>query len=70
MKTFTFARDFAPVGIAHAAQANTRIARQFCAQNRFFHCARFVGIYYLWLIPVALQSLAAMRAGRRRALKN
>jgi RNA polymerase sigma factor (sigma-70 family) len=61
-----FAHDFAVGGIAHAAQANTEIARQFCQQNRFFSFAQFVGKYYLWLIPLVLQSLALTRARRRR----
>ena len=61
-----FAHDYAVGGIAHAAQANTEIARQFCEQNRFFGFAQFVGKNYLWLIPLALQSLAMTRARRRR----
>jgi len=61
-----FAHDFADGGIAHAAQANTEIARQICQQNRFFHCSQFVGKYYLWLIPLVLQSLAMARRRRRR----
>jgi hypothetical protein len=61
-----FAHDFAVGGIAHAAQANTEIARQFCLQNRFFDFSQFVGKYYLWLIPLVLQSVAMTRARRNR----
>lgn len=64
MGGIAFAHDFAVGGIAHAAQANTEIARQFCQQNRFFGFAQFVGKYYLWLIPLVLQSLAMRRAAR------
>jgi hypothetical protein len=65
-----FAHDFAVGGIAHAAQANTDIARQFCQQDWFFRSAQFIGNYYLWLIPLVLQSLAAMRTGRRQEQNN
>jgi len=65
-----FAHNFALGGIAHAAQANTEAARQFCQQDWFFRCAQFIGKYYLWLIPLVLQSLAMARARRRRLDQN
>jgi RNA polymerase sigma factor (sigma-70 family) len=65
-----FAHDFAVGGIVHAAQANTEIATQFFRQNWFFRCAQFVGNYYLWLIPLVLQSLVFTRARRRRQQGN
>jgi hypothetical protein len=61
-----FAHEFALGGIAHAAQANTDIAKQFTQQNWFFRSAQFVGKYYLWLIPLVLQLLAMKRAARNR----
>lgn len=65
-----FAHDFAVGGIAHAAQANTDIARQFCQQNWFFRLGNFIGDYYLWVIPLVLQLLAALRSRRRREQNN
>jgi RNA polymerase sigma factor (sigma-70 family) len=63
-----FAHDFALGGLAHAAQANTEIARQFFDQSWFFRCARFISNHGLWMIfvvPVILQSRLAARARRR-----
>ncbi len=62
------ARDFALGGIAHAAQANTEIARQFFQQSLFFRIARVVSHFHLWMIwilPVVLQSWIIGRARRR-----
>jgi RNA polymerase sigma factor (sigma-70 family) len=64
-----FAHDFAVGGIAHAAQANTKIAVQFFQQSWFFRAAQFIGNYYLWLIPLILQSLAFRRARGRQEQK-
>ena len=64
-----FARDFALGGIAHAAQANTELAKQFIQQSWFFRCAQFVsdhGLWMIWIIPVVLQSRVAARARRCR----
>jgi RNA polymerase sigma factor (sigma-70 family) len=66
MGGIAFAHDFAVGGIVHAAQANTEIAGQFCRQSWFFRCAQFVGNYYLWLIPLVLQSLVMARKRRRK----
>ena len=63
------ARDFAVGGLAHAAQANTEIATQFCRQGWFFRSAQFIADHGLWMIfavPLALQSWIAARARRRR----
>jgi RNA polymerase sigma factor (sigma-70 family) len=64
-----FAHDFALGGIAHAAQANTEIARQFFQQSWFFRCARFIANHGLWMIfvvPMIWQARIAARARRRR----
>lgn len=63
------AHDFALGGIAHAAQANTEIARQFIQHALFFRFSQFISHYELWMIwviPVMLQSWLAARARRRR----
>jgi RNA polymerase sigma factor (sigma-70 family) len=60
------AHDFAVGGIVHASQANTEIAKQFIQQNCFFRFAQFVGKYYLWLIPLVLQSLLLARSRRNQ----
>ncbi len=68
------ARDFALGGLAHAAQANTDIARQFLQQNRFFRVSRVVAdhgflLMLLWVIPVSWQArVVARRNGRRQTL--
>jgi RNA polymerase sigma factor (sigma-70 family) len=54
------AHNFALGGIAHAAQANNAIARQFIGTNLFFHCAQIIGRYcvwlnLLWVVPVVVQ---------------
>jgi RNA polymerase sigma factor (sigma-70 family) len=54
------AHDFALGGIAHAAQANNAIAREFVGTNLFFHYARNLGHYcvwlnLLWVVPVVVQ---------------
>jgi hypothetical protein len=62
------AHDFAIGGIAHAAQANTEIARQFILQAPYFRAAQVVSRYHLWMIwviPVILQSWIVARARRR-----
>ena len=43
------ARDFASGGIAHAAQANNEIARQWISSNWFFHYGEIVGEHSFWL---------------------
>ncbi|HEX4265233.1 MAG TPA: RNA polymerase sigma factor [Verrucomicrobiae bacterium] len=69
------ARDFAIGGIAHAAQANTEIAREFCRQSSYFRIAQAIAnhgfwLTLLWVIPVLLQSRVIARARRRRELVN
>jgi RNA polymerase sigma factor (sigma-70 family) len=64
-----FAHDFALGGIAHAAQANTEIARQFFQQSWFFRSGKFISDHGLWMvfvIPLILQGRIAARARRRR----
>ena len=68
-----FAHDFALGGLAHAAQANTEIARQFFQQSWFFRCARFIsnhGLWMIFIIPVSLQARIAARARRLREREN
>jgi hypothetical protein len=69
------ARDFAMGGMAHAAQANTELARQFFGQSLFFRIARVISdhglwLMLLWVIPVSLQSRIVARERRRRELAN
>jgi RNA polymerase sigma factor (sigma-70 family) len=69
------AHDFAVGGIAHAAQANTEIARQFFAQSLFFRIAQAIANHGFWLmlawvIPVSLQSRVIARGRRRQELVN
>jgi RNA polymerase sigma factor (sigma-70 family) len=64
-----FARDFAVAGVAHAAQVNTEIAKQFFADKIFFQAARAIsghGFWMLlvWVIPVTIQSRILSRARR------
>jgi hypothetical protein len=71
MGGLAFAHDYALGGIAHAAQANTEIARQFIQNNLFFRCAKIVSDHSFWLIlfsmiPVTLMSRVVSRARRRR----
>jgi RNA polymerase sigma factor (sigma-70 family) len=69
MGGMAFAHDFADGGIAHAAQANTEIARQFFRQGWFFRCSQFISNHGLWMIfvvPVFLQAQIAARARRQR----
>ena len=54
------AHDFARGGIAHAAQANNAVARQFIGTNLFFHCSHIIGRYFVWLnllwvVPVVVE---------------
>ena len=56
----SLAHDFALGGIAHAAQANNAIAREFIAPNPFFHCSQIILRYcvwlnLLWVVPVVVQ---------------
>ena len=46
---FALAHDFALGRIAHAAQANNDIARQFIEPNLFCRCAQFINHHWLWL---------------------
>jgi RNA polymerase sigma factor (sigma-70 family) len=67
------ARDFALGGIAHAAQVNTDMARQFIQHQPFFRIAQRISDHSLWLmllwvIPVSLQSRVIARARRQREL--
>ncbi len=67
------AHDFAVGGIAHAAQANTEIARQFIQHASFFRFSEWVSRYHLWMIwivPVILQSWSTARARRRQWQQN
>ncbi|HEV2695262.1 MAG TPA: sigma-70 family RNA polymerase sigma factor [Verrucomicrobiae bacterium] len=61
-----FAHDYALGGVARAAQAGTDIARQFFQQNNFFRAAQFIGTYYLWLVPLIVQSMALSRIRRKQ----
>ena len=66
-----FARDFAVGGIAHAAQANTELARQFIGQGLFFRIGYFLSDHNLllnlaWIIPLVLMSRVVARGRRRR----
>jgi RNA polymerase sigma factor (sigma-70 family) len=64
-----FAHDFALGGIAHAAQANTELAKQFFQQSWFFRAGKFISDHGLWMIfviPLILQGRIAARARRRR----
>ena len=69
------AREFAIGGIAHAAQANNDLARQFVARGLFFRIAQAIAnhgfwLMLLWVIPVTLQARVIARARRRRELVN
>jgi hypothetical protein len=69
MGGMAFAHDFASGGIAHAAQADTEIARQFFLQGWFFRCSQFISNHGLWMIfvvPLFLQARIAARARRQR----
>jgi RNA polymerase sigma factor (sigma-70 family) len=75
MGGMAFAHDFALGGLAHAAQTNTEMAKQFFQQNLFFRCAKFVSNYGLflmlaWVIPLTLMSRVVARARRKREQKN
>jgi hypothetical protein len=62
------AHDFALGGIAHAAQANTEMARHFFQQSFYFQFSQFVshsGLWMIFIIPVVLQSWIVARARRR-----
>jgi RNA polymerase sigma factor (sigma-70 family) len=64
------ARDFALGGIAHAAQANNKIAEQFVQQDLFFRISRVIQnhsflMMMLWIIPLTLQARVVARARRR-----
>jgi len=71
-----FAHDFAGGAIAHAAQANTEIARQFFQQNWFFRCSKTIAEHSLlmmllvWVIPMTLQARIVARARQRREQAN
>jgi RNA polymerase sigma factor (sigma-70 family) len=59
------AHDFALGGIAHAAQANTDIARQYIQKALYFRVSQAISSYHLWMlwvIPVVLQSWIVRRA--------
>jgi RNA polymerase sigma factor (sigma-70 family) len=63
---FALAHDFALGRIAHAAQANNDIARQFIEPKLFFRCAEFLNCHWLWLIlfwivPMFIQWRIIMR---------
>jgi len=71
----SLAHDFALGGIAHAAQANNGIARQFIGPNLFFHCSQIIARFTVWLnlvwvVPVTLQAWIVARARRRREQGN
>jgi RNA polymerase sigma factor (sigma-70 family) len=75
MGGMAFAHDYALGGIAHAAQANTEIARQFIQHNLFFRCGKIVSDHSFWLIlfsmlPVTLMSRIVARARRQREQGN
>jgi len=69
------AHYFALGGQAHAAQANTEIARQFIQQSLFFRCAQIVSkhgflVAFGWTIPLILQARIVARARRRQEQGN
>jgi RNA polymerase sigma factor (sigma-70 family) len=69
MGALVFARDFAVGDIAHAAQVNTEIAKQFFAVRPFFQIAQAISVHgfwllIMWVIPVTLQSRILARARR------
>ncbi len=72
---FSLAHDFALGRIAHAAQANNDIARQFIQPDLFFRCAGFIYHHWLWLnllwiIPSLIQwRLAARKSGNGNSKK-
>jgi hypothetical protein len=66
-----FAHDFAIGASAHAAQANTDVAKQFIWQNLFFRGALEVSRHGLlmmlaWIIPLSMQARIVARARRQR----
>ncbi|HEY1791227.1 MAG TPA: sigma-70 family RNA polymerase sigma factor [Verrucomicrobiae bacterium] len=69
------AHDFAWGGVAHAAQANSEIARQYLQQSAFFRIAGFVErhgflVMLCWVIPVSVSAHLAARARRQREQVN
>ncbi len=69
------AHDFALGSIAHAAQANTEIARQFVQQNLFLRYAQVVldhGIWVMliWVTPLILRARIVAQARRRQEKEN
>jgi hypothetical protein len=67
---FALAHDFALARVAHAAQANNDIARQFMEPKLFFRRAQFIAHHWLWLnllwiIPSLVQWRIAARKSRR-----
>ena len=72
---FALAHDFALGRIAHAAQANNDIARQFIEPNLFFRCAQFINNHWLWLnllwiIPTVVQWRVIARKNKLNKLKS
>ena len=62
-------------GIAHAAQANTDIARQFFQEQLFFRVSQVISNHgflmtLLWVIPLSLQARTIARARRREEAAN
>jgi RNA polymerase sigma factor (sigma-70 family) len=75
MGRMVVAHDFALGGVAHAAQANTEIARQFFQQDVFFRIAEVVekhGFLVMlgWVIPVSVSAHLVARARRQREQAN
>ena len=57
---FAVAHDFALGRLAHAAQANNDLARQFIESNSFSRCAQFIDHHWLWInllwiVPLFIQ---------------
>jgi RNA polymerase sigma factor (sigma-70 family) len=69
MGDFALAHDFALGRIAHAAQANNDLARQFIEPNLFFRCAQFINRHWrwinlFWIVPFFIQWLLTARKRR------
>jgi len=64
------AHDFALGGVAHAAQANNDLARQFVDANLFFQCVQamnrhWVWMNFIWIAPLFIQWQIIARSRRR-----
>jgi len=63
------AHDFALGGVAHAAQANNDLAKQFVDANLFFRCVQavnrhWVWMNFIWITPLFIQWRIIARSRR------